>query len=298
MSEEQIIQFLQENIDYMVNNDLVLWLFRTIGWYLVKGLSYLIGLGKDLYDMTFRLVDITAWTGVDQWINEFRPLIVTLVVVSLVVLGMMLMFGKNKNHNVLTSILIFAVVATSSTFLFSTFNNWTIVFKDAVISGEGVADGTALINSNLYDLVYIDEQIGLANMSEWNRPQYTSLSEQEVDYIRITETMDWDDVENSDTKDILKKRLVYRNSAGNQLVDVSNGVAWTTIGNDLYFRYKFQWFTYFLDALSVLLIYFCLAYKNVRIIYELLVGRVIGTLKASDSVRREKDGPDPFQHPG
>lgn len=282
MSEEQIIQFLQENIDYMVNNDLVLWLFRTIGWYLVKGLSYLIGLGKDLYDMTFRLVDITAWTGVDQWINEFRPLIVTLVVVSLVVLGMMLMFGKNKNHNVLTSILIFAVVATSSTFLFSTFNSWTIVFKDAVISGEGVADGTALINSNLYDLVYIDEQIGLANMNEGNRPQYTSLSEQEVDYIRITETMDWDDVENSDTKDILKKRLAYRNNSVNQLVDVSNGVAWTTIGNDLYFRYKFQWFTYFLDALSVLLIYFCLAYKNVRIIYELLVGRVIGTLKASD----------------
>lgn len=282
MSEEQIIQFLQENIDYMVNNDLVLWLFRTIGWYLVKGLSYLIGLGKDLYDMTFRLVDITAWTGVDQWINEFRPLIVTLVVVSLVVLGMMLMFGKNKNHNVLTSILIFAVVATSSTFLFSTFNSWTIVFKDAVISGEGVADGTALINSNLYDLVYIDEQIGFVNMNEGNRPQYTSLSEQEVDYIRITETMDWDDVENSDTKDILKKRLAYRNNSVNQLVDVSNGVAWTTIGNDLYFRYKFQWFTYFLDALSVLLIYFCLAYKNVRIIYELLVGRVIGTLKASD----------------
>ena len=89
-------------------------------------------------------------------------------------------------------------------------------------------------------------------MNEGNRPQYTSLSEQEVDYIRITETMDWDDVENSDTKDILKKRLAYRNNSVNQLVDVSNGVAWTTIGNDLYFRYKFQWFTYFLDALSVL----------------------------------------------
>ena len=92
--------------------------------------------------------------------------------------------------------------------------------------------------------------------------------------------MDWDDVENSDTKDILKKRLAYRNNSVNQLVDVSNGVAWTTIGNDLYFRYKFQWFTYFLDALSVLLIYFCLAYKNVRIIYELLVGRVIGNAES------------------
>ena len=71
-----------------------------------------------------------------------------------------------------------------------------------------------MINSNLYDLVYIDEQIGLANMSEWNRPQYTSLSEQEVDYIRITETMDWDDVENSDTKDIFEETAGFTEQLG------------------------------------------------------------------------------------
>ena len=175
MSKEQIIQFFQENIDLhgqqrprimafpdhrMVSGERIVLPDRT-------------GKGFLRYDVP--AVDVTACLVWIEWINEFRPLIVTLVVVSLVVLGMMLMFGKNKNHNVLTSILIFAVVATSSTFLFSTFNSWTIVIKDAVISGEGVADGTALINSNLYDLVYIDEQIGLVNMSEWQTVPSTLL---------------------------------------------------------------------------------------------------------------------------
>lgn len=288
MSEEQIIQFFQDNIDYMVNNDIILWLFRTLGWGLSKMLASLVGVGKDLYDFTFGLVDITSWSGLDAWVDEFRPLIVTIMTVSLVVLGFMYMFGKNKKHNIATSILMFAVVATSSTFLFSTFNDWTIAFKDAVVSGEGVADGTALINSNLYDLLYIDDQIGLKNMSDDNRPQYTSIPESEIDFIKITEVMDWGDVEDSDTKDILKKKLQFRASGGSVLTDVYNGVAWTSIGNDLYFRYKFNFFTYFVDALSVVLIYFCLAYKNVRISYELLVGRVLVTLKSADISTQKK----------
>ena len=61
--------------------------------------------------------------------------------------------------------------------------------------------------------------------------------------------MDWDDVENFETKDIFEETAGIPERLGKPLVDVSDGVAWTTIGNDLYFRYKFQWFTYFLDAL-------------------------------------------------
>lgn len=288
MSEEQIVQFLQDNVDYMINNDIVLWLFRTLGWGVTKMLSSLVGVGKELYDFTFGLVDVTSWSGLDTWINEFRPLITIIMTASLVVLGFMYMFGKNKKHNLMTSILMFAVVATSSTFLFSTFNNWTIVFKDAVVSDEGVADGTALIKSNLYDLLYIDEEIGLKNMSEENRPRYSTMTESEVDFIKITEVLDWDDVENPDTKDILKKKMLFRAGGASSLVDVSNGFAWTSIGNDLYFRYKFHFFTFFMDALAVLLIYFCLSYKNVRISYELLVGRVLVTLKSADISTQKK----------
>lgn len=288
MSEEQIVQFLQDNADYMVNNDIVIWLFRTIGWWLVKGLSFFIKIAKNLYNYTFGLVDITSWSGVEDWINEFQPLVMAILTLSLVVLGFLYMFGKNKKHNVLYSILLFGVVVTSSTFLFSTFNEWTITFKDAVIGDSGVADGAELINSNLYDLLYIDDEIGLANMTDDNRPQYSYLSEEEIKYIKITEVVNWEDVDNSDTKDILKKLLLFKSGGASTLKDVSNGVAWTSIGNDLYFRYKFQYFTFYLDALAIILIFFCLAYKNVRITYELFIGRVVATIKAGDLSSQKK----------
>lgn len=281
MSDEQIIQFLQDNIDYMINNDIILWLFRTLGWVVAKGMAMLIGIGKDLYDVTYGLVDVTSWSGMDAWINEFKPLVSIIMVASLAALGAMYMFGKNKKHNVLYSILLFGVIVTSSTYLFSTFNTWAVSFKDGVVGEDGIADGADLINASLYDLLYIDDQIGLKNMTDGNRPQYSILTDQEIDYIKITEVMDWDDAEDSDTKDILKKRLQYR-AEGSKLQDVSNGVAWTSIGNDLYFRYKFHFATFYLDALAVLLLYFCLAYKNVRITYELLIGRVLVLLKAPD----------------
>lgn len=288
MSEEQIIQFLQDNCEYMVNNDIVMGVFRTIGWWIVKGMAFMADAVKKIYDYTFRLVDITAWTGVDNWIKEYKPLISVMVTATLMILGFMYMFGKNKKHNVLTSVLIFSVVVTSSTYLFSTFNTWTIMFKDAVVGEEGIADGKALINSNLTDLWYIDDQIGLKNMSDGNRPKYPSLSEKSIQYIKINDVMNWKRTDNPDTKDILKKKLVFKSPEVSELEDVSNGKLWTSIGNDMYYRFHFTWFTFLLDALAMLLVYFCLAYKNVRIAYELLIGRVLLTLKSADMSSEKK----------
>ncbi len=289
VSEEQIIEFLQENIDYMVNNDLVLWMFRKIGWALAKLLSSLIDVGKTLYDFTFSLVDVTKWTGMEDWINEFRPLVQAILIISLAVLGMMYMFGKNKKHNVLTSVLIFAVVVTSSNYLFSQFSSWSVAFKDAVTGDGDLTSGAELIKNNLYDLRYIDDQIGLENMGEGNRPQYESLTDAEVKYIDITETLDWEDFD-GDAADILQKELVYvnGNGSGGMLDDVYNGVLWTDMGNSMYFRYIFHWGTYYLEALAAFLIYFCLAYKNVRIIYELLVSRVLVTLQSANLSGKKK----------
>ena len=58
---------------------------------------------------------------------------------------------------------------------------------------------------------YIDEnRSGLANMTSGTVPSTLLYQNRKWITSGSTETMDWDDVENSDTKDILKKRLVYR----------------------------------------------------------------------------------------
>lgn len=289
MSEEQIIDFLTENIDYFVTNDFVVAIIRTIGWMLVKGVNQLIEGSKTIYNAAFGLIDITRYTGVQEFINEYEPLLQALLVVSLVVLGYIYILGKEKRHDLLTSLLIFAVVVTSSTYLFSTFNNFTIMFKDAVISGGSNTDGKELIRQNLYDLRYIDEQIGLANLdSSGEIPQYPDLTEKDMRMINIAETLpDDEDGLTEEAKDILSKRLRYV-KGGSFLEDVYNGVAMTSFGNTYYFRYQFHYGTYFLNAFALILLYFGLGYVNVKIIVELLRSRVLVVLFSADLSSKKK----------
>lgn len=289
MSEEQIINFLTENIDYFVTNDFVVAIIRTIGWMLVKGVNQLIEGSKTIYNAAFGLVDITKYTGVQNFINEYEPLLQALLAVSLVALGYIYILGKEKRHDLLTSILIFAVVFTSSTYLFSTFNTFTIMFKDAVINGGNDTDGKELIRQNLYDLRYIDQQIGLANMTPSDDiPQYSNFTETDMRMINISEVItDEEEGLTEDAKDILSKRLIYVNG-GSFLEDVYNGVAMTSFGNTYYFRYQFHYGTYFLNAFALILLYFGLGYVNIKIIVELLRSRVLVILFSADLSSKKK----------
>lgn len=288
MSEEQIRSFLIENIDYFVNNDLILSCFRKIGWMLVKGLNSLIEYSQMLYNATFGMVDLTRYAEVESFLSEYSVLIQAIMALSLVALGYMLIFGKEKRHDLLKSVLIFAVVATASSYLFTTMGSFAVLFKDAVISGSGVADGYTLVNQNLYDLKYIDEQIGLDNMSETNLPQYDSLAEQDVKMIDVTDTLsNREDGLSDAAKDILGKRLIYgRSGSGSVLTDVSGGIG--GIGNTYYYRYQFHYARYYLNAVALLLIYFGLSYVNIKIVLELLRSRVFLTLFSADLSSKKK----------
>lgn len=289
MTDEQIIEFLLKNVDYMVNNNIVLMAVRVIGWGLAKGLSFLIGVCLSLYDKTYGMIDITNWEQLNTFLNTYRPLIGAIMTVSIVILGYLYMFGKNKKHNPLTSVLILAVVMISSNVLFSNFNTWAVMFKDAVVhSADGATDGAELIRTNLYDLMYIDDQIGLETMSDEDRPQYQSLTEDDVKHIDINEVFDPEEANSDAAKAILKKKMQFKAEGNTELKDCYNGIAWTSIGNDYYYRYHFEFFNYFLSAGAVLLVYICLSYKNVRIIYELFTSRMLAPLFAANLSSKKK----------
>lgn len=281
MTDEQIIDFLTRNLEYFTTNDLVTSILRQIGWLIVKGFNILIDACRSLYDHTFGLVDITRWSVLEDYIREYEPLVQAILIATLVILGFMFILGKNKKHNLITSALIFAVVFTSSSYLFSTFNSFAVLFKGIVVGSEGETDGYNLVCQNLYDLIYIDEQIGIRNMSG-TPPQYPEIKERDMQMIDITETVSNEkEGLTDDAKDILGKRFEYE-YAQSGLVDVYNGVAWTDFANTYYYRYHFNYWTYYLTAVAAMIVYLGLSYKNVRIIYELFVSRILVTAFSAD----------------
>ena len=78
-----------------------------------------INICQTLYDTTFGLVDITKWTGLETFLEDFKPLMEAFLFGSIVLLAFMIILGKQKQNHLLTSMLVFAVVTTSSTYLFS-----------------------------------------------------------------------------------------------------------------------------------------------------------------------------------
>ncbi len=284
MSEAQIIEFLKNNSEFFTTNNIILTAVRTVGWLLVKGLSLLLDSCITLYDWTFGLIDITRWQVFENYLNTYRPLIQAVMMASLVMLGFMYLFGKNKKHNIVNSILILMVVMTASTTVFTELNRFSIAFKDAALSGGSSVNGTELIRTNLYDLYYIDSRIGLENLKPSGKiPQASSISETDVDLIDIGEILSPETEGLSEhAKSILKKRLMFTGDGGYGAVDVKDGVAWTDFGNTYYYRYTFRYGTYYLTALAAILIYICLAYKNTRIIYEIFVSRMIVAIHAAN----------------
>ena len=284
MSEAQIIEFLKLNSDFFRTNDIILTAVRTVGWLLVKGFSLLLDCCITLYNYTFGLIDITRWSVLENYLSEYKPLIQAIMMASLVILGFMYMFGKNKKHNVLNSVLILAVVMSASTTIFTELNRFSIAFKDAALSGGSTVNGTELIRTNLYDLYYIDSQIGLENLNSKGKiPQGTSLSQTDVDYINIGEVLDpGTDGLSKNAESILKKRLMSIGNGEYGLIDAKDGVAWTDFGNTYYYRYTFHYGTYYLTAAAAILIYVCLAYKNTRVIYEIFVSRILVSLYAAN----------------
>ena len=284
MSEAQIIEFLKLNSDFFRTNDIILTAVRTVGWLLVKGFSLLLDCCITLYNYTFGLIDITRWSVLENYLSEYKPLIQAIMMASLVILGFMYMFGKNKKHNVLNSVLILAVVMSASTTIFTELNRFSIAFKDAALSGGSTVNGTELIRTNLYDLYYIDSQIGLENLNSKGKiPQGTSLSKTDVDYINIGEVLDpGTDGLSKNAESILKKRLMSIGNGEYGLIDAKDGVAWTDFGNTYYYRYTFHYGTYYLTAAAAILIYVCLAYKNTRVIYEIFVSRILVSLYAAN----------------
>ena len=284
MSEAQIIEFLKLNSDFFRTNDIILTAVRTVGWLLVKGFSLLLDCCITLYNYTFGLIDITRWSVLENYLSEYKPLIQAIMMASLVILGFMYMFGKNKKHNVLNSVLILAVIMSASTTIFTELNRFSIAFKDAALSGGSTVNGTELIRTNLYDLYYIDSQIGLENLNSKGKiPQGTSLSKTDVDYINIGEVLDpGTDGLSKNAESILKKRLMSIGNGEYGLIDAKDGVAWTDFGNTYYYRYTFHYGTYYLTAAAAILIYVCLAYKNTRVIYEIFVSRILVSLYAAN----------------
>lgn len=293
VDEKGILKVLMRNNDILAINNIVSSAVRWCGWSLVKGLAWVATNAANLFDNCFKLVDFTKWGPVENFIKAWKPVFISLVSLSLLFLGIVLIFWHEKKPKFVMNLCLAVLIVSSSGYLIQQLNGFLADDMRSAIVNDNAAEKSKgivydMVGSSVFDLVYLDDHIkgGLMNMTKKNRVTYSDFTEDDITMIDINEIVKPDDVKES-SKDLMSHRILYRQD-NIQVKESYNGIAWTDLLNEYYYRYNIQWFNCILGLCSLILIYVCLAYKVVRIIYEIVIQRVLAVLYSANLSNSQK----------
>ena len=291
MTGDEFATFMRKNQAWLVSNNLFLDIAHTIGWALVKGCATLSDLCQSLYSYSLGLIDFTTYEPLQQWIATLKGLFQVLLTVSLVFAGTVMMIDHEKKPNFLKAAMVAGMSISALGYIM--INQGVNAFCQEVAAGE--SNTSNIINENFYDFKYIDSKYGMANMDISNESNLENYHYPEgsfaVENVRINDVMNYEDAD-GDTKYILSHKLLWQVDASNgtqfyAIQDIYNGFGWNSSGgddwfNEFYYRYHVNYINIYITLIAYCIVYICVSYKTVRIIYELAITRILALLYSAD----------------
>lgn len=295
ISDDQAIQILIKNKSLFKNNDVAGSVFRYLGWGITHGLAALGNAVTKLYDICFGFVDFTKYGPVNTFISQWKNVFVALVCLSLLFIGILLCIGWEKKPQIAINLLIVVTVVSASTYIFNQLNS--LISKEVrneIIGQTNLSDTVyTTIGQNIHDLVWLDKTVGLENLNAKDNAKkvYSSFNKEQFQMIDINETVDPDNV-SEDAESIIKNGVIMEYTDGNKisykLDKLYDGVAWTDLFNKYYYRYTVDWGTMYLELLSLIIIFLFMSYKVIKILYEIVVHRLLVYLYAANLNNNQK----------
>lgn len=293
-SNEEIKRVLLENYDIFQNNDVIVSAIHWIGWMLVKILASIGGSCAELFDKAFMFVDFTTYPQVAQYIEMFDLVFIALICLSLLALGIILIFWHEKKPKLAMNLLIAVLVVSSGSEIIFQMNQFLANDVRGQILGQNSNSSSdmvyEMVGSSIYDLKQLDRDIGLMNLTETNRKTLERLTKREIDLIDINEIVKPDEVSDA-SKDLMGQKLEFyvgENGEKSEITEIYNGVAWTDLLNGYYYRYNVNWILCIIGMLAVIIVYFCMAYKVVRILYEIVIHHIMAVLYSANLSNSQK----------
>lgn len=289
MSNAALIQFYQNNAEILVGNNIAASTVRFIGWWFLKTILVPItDACKSLFDHTFALIDLTQFEGVNNFINSFKPVFIAFMSLSLFALGIMLIFNHEKKPKIVQNICLAILCVTCSTLVFQQINSLVIDIKSGideisiVENGEGGSNGVYdIVSSNMIDIYQLDQTSSLSsiNYAEDINIVHPDINKRTLSFIDYNEVLDPDEDlykwKDTNAEDIISNKLVLDGEGKGKITEIYNGALWTSVGNKFYYRYSLKALPTTLSLISLIVLYLALSYKCLRLIYELIFGRLM-----------------------
>ncbi|BDU83414.1 hypothetical protein SNUCP2_30840 [Clostridium perfringens A] len=273
MVEKEIISVLLNYSEYFTKSDFILYGFRIVGWFFIKGLSFLVNKLEDVVDSVTKVTDFFNSPEITALINKFKPLLGLLLVASIIFIGYQLMINKKFDRsrvpmNIILALCIVVAMPLAMDKL-NTLSNKVI----GEIQGD-VHFANQIIENNITDLYLLDEANfpikddgTVGDISPKNNLGNNNIK------INPNEEIDRSKVNN---KKVFENEVIF-DSAGNPTLNKIVGLfKW----DDEYYRFHINFFTIIVTLAITAFVMIFTAIKMIKLSIELAFSKVMTTFVA------------------
>ncbi|MCU4760350.1 hypothetical protein OCA26_30370, partial [Bacillus cereus] len=286
MKDEEILKVLEEFSDYLQVGDIVNYVLRWLGWFLIQGLSLVVDALEGVTDAILGIKGFFNSTEVQEFVDMLYPLFVVLLAMSFLYIGYMFIMNKKMNRS---QIIINIFVTLSVLCLLSTGMTKVDKFTDdaiAVVKSEQKGSlSDEIIKKNITDIAVIDQ-------NKWKKKEdmnpKNNIPEKNIRQIDITEKIDKDfeftkDKSLSDDgQKILQNKRVMDGQGIASLAELKDG--WFDFFPEKYYRWHWNFWNIFFTLLITGLTLLLVSIKLARLFYELAFNYLLANILAPADV--------------
>ncbi|WP_070146027.1 pLS20_p028 family conjugation system transmembrane protein [Bacillus mycoides] len=286
MKDEEILKVLEEFSDYLQVGDVVNYVLRWLGWFVIQGLSLVVDGLEGVTDSILGIKGFFNSPGVQEFVDMLYPLFVVLLAISFLYIGYMFIMNKQMNRS---QIIINIFVTLSVLCLLSTGMTKVDKFTDdaiAVVKSEQKGSlSDEIIKKNITDIAVLDQ-------NKWKKKedmnQKNNIPEKNIRRIDITEKIDKDfeftkDKNLSDDgQKILQNKRVMDGLGTASLAELKDG--WFDFFPEKYYRWHWNFWNIFFTLLITGATLLLVSIKLARLFYELTFNYLLANILAPADV--------------
>ncbi|MEK4916208.1 pLS20_p028 family conjugation system transmembrane protein [Bacillus sp. FSL E2-8887] len=286
MKDEEILKTIEAFSDYLQVGDIVNYVLRWLGWFLIVGLSLIVDALEGVTDAILGIKGFFNSPEIQNFVDMLYPLFVVLLAISFLYIGYMFIMNKQMNRS---QIIINIFVTLSVLCLLSTGMTKVDKFTDdaiAVVKSEQKGSlSDEIIKKNITDIAVIDE-------NKWKKKEDMSpknhIPEKNIRQIDITEKIDSDFEFAKDKKltddgqEILKNKRVMDGLGVASLAELKDG--WFDFFPEKYYRWHWNFWNIFFTLLITGATLLLVSIKLARLFYELAFNYLLANILAPADV--------------
>ncbi|MFK4355389.1 ABC-type multidrug transport system fused ATPase/permease subunit, partial [Bacillus sp. RC92] len=271
VKDEEILKTIEEFSDYLQVGDIVNYVLRWLGWFLIQGLSLIVDALEGVTDAMLGIKGFFNSPEIQNFVDMLYPLFVVLLAISFLYIGYMFIMNKQMNRS---QIIINIFVTLSVLCLLSTGMTKVDKFTDdaiAVVKSEQKGSlSDEIIKKNITDIAVIDQN-GWKKKEDMNPKN--NIPEKNIRQIDITEKIDSDfkftkdkDLSDGGQKILQNKRVMDALGVAS-LSELKDG--WFDFFPEKYYRWHWNFWNIFFTLLITGATLLLVSIKLARLFYEL-----------------------------